>query len=168
MSGPFPITLLPQANNLWSTVQARGYLSLMRPGPFNSFDQTVEDGISGSRPTTHTVLFKRWGGISFYETVQQPLQYYSSFGGHLYFLQYFFWEDQVLLLPRWTGLNMVINPYNLALLPTASINKAFLVIVMQFSIDRMIKRRQNTITVYRIDRTVIIFITGGSNCATLI
>src|SRR6218665_1715415 len=47
----------------------------------------------------------------------------------------------------------IINPYNFPLLSTASIDKAFLVVVMQFSIGRMIKRRQNTITVYQIDRT---------------
>src|SRR6218665_3164724 len=63
-------------------------------------------------------------------------------------------DQAVLLLPCWAnnhyprpGLNVVINPYKLALLPTASRNKAFLVIVMQFSIGKMIKRRQNSITV---------------------
>jgi len=69
-------------------------------------------------------------------------------------------DQAVLLLYCWTnnhypspGLNLVINPYKLALLPTASGDKAFLVIVMQFSIGKMIKRRQNSITVYQIDRT---------------
>src|SRR6218665_332011 len=37
--------------------------------------------------------------------------------------------------------------------PTASIDKAFLVISMQFSIGKMIKRRQNSITLCPIDRT---------------
>src|SRR6218665_2737494 len=69
-------------------------------------------------------------------------------------------DQAVLLLPCWTnnhyhrhGLNVVIKPYKLALLPTASIDKAFLVIDMQFSIDKMIKRRQNSITLYPYDRT---------------
>ena len=66
----------------------------------------------------------------------------------------------VLLLPCWTnnhyprpGLNVVIKPYKMALLPTASTDKAFLVIVMQFSLGKMIKWRQNSITLYPIDRT---------------
>jgi|SRR6218665_1626986 len=46
------------------------------------------------------------------------------------------------------GLNLVINPCKLAILPTT-----FLVIVMQFSIGKMIKRRQNLITVCQIDGT---------------
>ena len=82
------------------------------------------------------------------------MQYCSSFEGISVFSQ------AVLVLPCWAnnhyprpGLNVVINPYKLALLPTASRDKAFLVIVMQFSIGRMIKRRQNSITVYQIDRT---------------
>src|SRR6218665_1371656 len=69
-------------------------------------------------------------------------------------------DQAVLLLPCWTnnrfprpGLNGVINPYKLAHFPTASVDKAFLVIVMQFSKGKMIKRRQNSITVYQIDRT---------------
>jgi len=42
----------------------------------------------------------------------------------------------------------------LALLPTASIDKAFLVIGMQFSIGKfMIKGRHNSITLCPIDRT---------------
>jgi len=78
---------------------------------------------------------------------QQPMQSCSSF------------DQAILLLPCWTnnhyprpGLNVVIKPYKLALLPTASIDKAFLVIGMQFSIGKMIKRRQNSITLYPIDR----------------
>src|SRR6218665_1729178 len=69
-------------------------------------------------------------------------------------------SQAVLLLPCWAnnhyprpGLNVVINPYKLALLPTASRDKAFLVIVMQFSIGKMIKERQNLISVNQIDRT---------------
>src|SRR6218665_132131 len=56
-------------------------------------------------------------------------------------------DQAVLLLPCWTnnhyprpGLNVVIKPSKLALLPTASIDKAFLVIGMQFSIGKMIKK----------------------------
>src|SRR6218665_1762332 len=82
------------------------------------------------------------------------MQYCSSFEGVSAFGQ------AVLLLPCSAnnpyprpGLNLVINPYKLALLPTASRDKAFLVIVIQFSIGKMIKRRQNSITVYQIDRT---------------
>src|SRR6218665_1214790 len=51
------------------------------------------------------------------------------------------------------GLKVVINICKLALLPTVSRDKAFLVIVMQFSIGKMIERRQNSITVYQIHRT---------------
>ena len=56
------------------------------------------------------------------------------------------------------GLNVVIKPYKLARLPTASIDKA--VIGMQFSIGKMIKRRQNSITLYPIDRTDYYFRNG--------
>ena len=42
-----------------------------------------------------------------------------------------------------------------ALLPTISIYNAFLVIIMQFSIGKMINRK-NLISVYRIDRLVSI------------
>jgi|SRR6218665_1038811 len=69
-------------------------------------------------------------------------------------------DQTVLLLPCWTNnhyprlrLNVVIKPYKLALHPTASIDKAFLVIGMQFSIGKMIKRRQNSITMCPVDRT---------------
>jgi len=85
---------------------------------------------------------------------QQPTQYCSSVEGASICLLL----DQVLLLHDGTnnhylrpGFNLVINPYNLALFPTTSLDKAFLVLVMQFAIGRMIKRRQNIITVYRID-----------------
>ena|SRR6218665_1511412 len=40
-------------------------------------------------------------------------------------------------------LNVVVNHYKLALLPTASRDKALLIIIMQFSIGKIIKRRQN-------------------------
>jgi len=63
-------------------------------------------------------------------------------------------DQAVLLLPCLTkncyprpGLKVVINPYKLALLPTTCIDKAFLVIIMQLSIGKMMKRRQNSITV---------------------
>src|SRR6218665_659888 len=65
----------------------------------------------------------------------------------------------IILMPHWTNnhprpqLNVVINPYESALLPTVSIDKAFLIILMQFSITKMIKRRQNSITVYQIYRS---------------
>src|SRR6218665_1346213 len=71
----------------------------------------------------------------------------------------YIFDQAVLLLPCWTsnhyprpGLNVVIKPYKLALLPPASIDNAFIVIGMQFSIGKMIKR-QNSITLYPIDRT---------------
>src|SRR6218665_496443 len=85
---------------------------------------------------------------------QQPMQYCSSAEGVSVF------DQAVLLLPCYTnnhfprpGLNVVIKPYKLALLPTASIDKAFLVIDMQFLIGKKKKRRQNLITLYPIDRT---------------
>src|SRR6218665_813765 len=71
-------------------------------------------------------------------------------------------DQAVLVLPCWTnnhcprlGLNVVIKPYKLALHSTVSIDKAFLVIGMQFSIGKMIKRRHtgNSITLCPIDRT---------------
>src|SRR6218665_4054199 len=84
---------------------------------------------------------------------QQPMQYCSSFEGVPVF------DQAVLLLPCWTnnhcprpGLNVVIKPYKLGLLPPASIDNAFLVIDMQFSIGKMIKRRHNSITLCPIDR----------------
>ena len=82
------------------------------------------------------------------------MQYCSSFEGVSVF------DQSVLLLPCLTknrypklGLKVVINPCKLVLLPTTSIDKAFLVIIMQLSIGKMMKRRQNSITVYQIDRT---------------
>src|SRR6218665_3734774 len=84
-----------------------------------------------ARPTTHAVL-----------TVQALRGVSVSF------------DQAVLLLPCWTnnhcprpGLTVVIQTL-LALLPTASIDKAFLVISMQFSIGKMIKRRHNSITMW--------------------
>ena len=57
-------------------------------------------------------------------------------------------DHAVLLLHCWTnshypmpGLNVVIKPYKLVLLPTAYMDKAFLVIGMQFSIGKMIKKK---------------------------
>ena len=109
---------------------------------------------------------------------QQPMQYCSNVEGGICL-----WWDQasfpltcwtrpithallpiqawaILLLPHWTnnyyprpGLKVEINPYKFTLLPTKSKDKAFLAIVIQFSIGKMIKRRQNSITIYRIDRT---------------
>jgi len=74
MSGPFSITSLDQANNPCSTVQERGYLSLMRPGTFTLLDQT-------NNPCS-TVQALR-GYLSLMRPGQQPMQYYSSFSGHL-------------------------------------------------------------------------------------
>jgi len=69
-------------------------------------------------------------------------------------------DQAVLLSPCWTnnhyprpGLNVVIKPYKLALHPIASIDKAFLVMGMKFSIGKIIKRRQHSIALYPIDRT---------------
>src|SRR6218665_1245738 len=85
---------------------------------------------------------------------QQPMQYCSSFEGVSVFGQ------AVLLLPCWTNNHCPMqawiecgNKTLLALLPTVSIDKAFLVIGMQFSIGKMIKRRHNSITLCPIDRT---------------
>src|SRR6218665_1443404 len=95
---------------------------------------------------------------------QQPMQHCSRFEGASVF------DQAVFLLPCWTnnhcprpGLNVVIKPYKSALLPTASIDKAFLVVGMQFSIGKMIKRRHNSITLCPIDRTDY----HGRNCTTL-
>src|SRR6218665_3582654 len=92
--------------------------------------------------------------LSVMRPCQQPMQCCSSFEGVSVF------DQAVLLLPCWTnnhcprpGLNVVIKPYKLVLLPTASIDKAFLVIAMQFSIGKMIKRRHNSIPLCSIDRT---------------
>jgi len=63
-------------------------------------------------------------------------------------------DQAVLLLPCWTKAWIECgNKTLLALLPTASIDKAFLVIGMQFSIGKMIKGRHNLITLCPIDRT---------------
>src|SRR6218665_2256008 len=99
---------------------------------------------------------------------QQPMQYCSSFEGVSVFGQ------AVLLLPCWannhyprTGLNVVINPYKLALLPTASIDKAFLVIVTQFSLGKMIKKEDKIRLPYtQLIEPVTIFVTGGRNNST--
>jgi len=48
-------------------------------------------------------------------------------------------EEMHHCLGGWAPL--VINPYDLALLPTASIDKAVLVIILQFSIGRMIQEK---------------------------
>jgi|SRR6218665_2239712 len=94
---------------------------------------------------------------------QQPMQYYSSLGGASVFDETKFFNYLVgptNHYPR-PGLNLVIKSYKLALLPTASIDKAFLVIVLQFSIGRMIERRQNTITITELIEPVSIFLTVG-------
>jgi len=66
-------------------------------------------------------------------------------------------DQAVLLLPCYhyprPVLNVVIKPYKLALLPTACRDNAFLVIGMQFSIGKIRKRSQNSITLHPIDRT---------------
>src|SRR6218665_810985 len=85
---------------------------------------------------------------------QQPMQYCSSFERGLSVF-----DQAVLLLPCWTNNQLSQawvecgNKTLLALLPTASIDKAFLVIGMQFSIGKMIKGRHNSITLCPIDRT---------------
>src|SRR6218665_61851 len=92
---------------------------------------------------------------------QQPMQYCSSFEGDICL-----WSscssitllDQQSLSQAWIECG---NKTLLALLPTASIDKAFLVIGMQFSIGKMIKRRHNSITLCPIDRTDYHFVTGG-------
>src|SRR6218665_3299387 len=100
---------------------------------------------------------------------QQLMQNYSSFQGVSVF------DKAILLLNCWTnnhcprpGLYVVIKPYKLVLLPTSSIDTAFLVISMQFSIGRMIKRRQIRLPCTQLIELVTIFVTGGRNCATLI
>src|SRR6218665_43262 len=85
---------------------------------------------------------------------QQPMQYCSSFEGDICL-----WSscssvtllDQQSLSQAWIECG---NKTLLALLPTNSIDKAFLVIgrPMQFSIGKMIKRRNNSITLCPIDR----------------
>jgi len=83
--------------------------------------------------------------------VVQALSGYLSFEGVSVF-------DEVICRSSITSLNLQslsqawiergINHYKLALLPTPLIDKALLVIVKQFSIQKMIKRKQNSITVY--------------------
>src|SRR6218665_1412950 len=127
MSGPFPITSLDQANNPCSTVQARGNLYLMRPDSFNSLDQT-------NNPHS---TFQALRGICFDETEPTSHCTIQASVGHLFLMRprsSITSLDQQSLSQAWIELYLVINPYNLALLPTASIDKAFLVIVMQFSI----------------------------------
>jgi len=116
------------------------YLSVMRPGPFTSLDQA-------NNPCS-TVQALR-GSICLWSTV--------------------------LLLPDWTNnhyprpsFKVVISPYNLALPSTASIDKAFFVIVMQFSIGKMIKEDRIRLSCTELVEPVTIFITSGCNCATLI
>src|SRR6218665_2445096 len=77
----------------------------------------------------------------------------QNYSRHLSFMR----PGQQPMQGRWlrVGFYVIINPYKLAFLPTASIDKAFLVIIMQFSIDKMIKRTYNSITVYRIDVGII-------------
>src|SRR6218665_460552 len=85
-----------------------------------------------------------------------PCSTVQALRGYLSLVKLFFYYlvGPTIIIPgARPGLNVVINPYKLALLPTASRDKAFLVIVMQFSIGKIIKRRQNSITVYQIDRT---------------
>src|SRR6218665_333149 len=93
------------------------------------------------------------GGICLMMEGQQPMQYCSSFDGgirHLIKLFFYYLVGQQSLSQAWIECG---NKALLALLPTASIDKAFLVIGMQFSIGKMIKRRHNSITVCPIDRT---------------
>src|SRR6218665_3037073 len=79
----------------------------------------------------------------------------------------------VLVLPCWTnshhpkpGLNVVIKPYKLVLLPTASMDKVFLVIGMQFSIGKMIRKEDKIrLPCTQLVEPVTIFVSGGRNCA---
>src|SRR6218665_876289 len=108
------------------------------------------------------------------------MPYYSRFLAYLYLMtvqalrEVFVFDQAVLLLPCWTnnhcprpGLNVVIKSYKLALLPTASIDKAFLVIGMQFSIGKMIKKKTIRLPCTQLIEPITIFVTGGCNCATL-
>src|SRR6218665_2529502 len=100
-----------------------------------------------ARPTAHVM---RPG--------QQPMLYCSSFEGGVCLrssCSSITLLDQQSLSQAWIECG---NKTLLALLPTTSIDKAFLVIGMQFSIGKIIKRRHNSIT---------IFVPGGRNCATL-
>src|SRR6218665_2173026 len=84
---------------------------------------------------------------------QQRRQYCSSFEGGICLRSGCFsitLLDQQSLSQAWIECG---NKTLLALLPTASIDKAFLVIGMQFSIGKMIKGRHNSITLCPIDRT---------------
>src|SRR6218665_2407870 len=83
---------------------------------------------------------------------QPHLQYYSS--------TIYAPPNQFSLVQRMGGwlraaFYVIIKAYKLAFLPTASIDKSCLVIIMQFSIDKMIKRTYNSITIYRIDVGII-------------
>jgi len=152
------------------------YLVLMRPDPFSitSLDQA-------NNPCS-SLLFKHWGGIClWWDKALILLLHLTKPTTHavvLFKLRWgicLWWDQAILQSPCWTSghyprpeLNMVINPYKSTLFPTASLDKAFFVFDMQFSIGKMIKRRQNTITVYRMEEPVIIFVTSGRNCAALI
>src|SRR6218665_822493 len=95
-----------------------------------------------ARPTAHVM---RPG--------QQPMQYCSSFEGGICLrssCSSITLLDQQSLSQAWIESG---NKTLLALLPTASIDNAYLVIGMQFSIGKMIKGRHNLITLYPIDRT---------------
>src|SRR6218665_1402482 len=92
-------------------------------------------------------------------TIQGPAPYLS-------FMTVQALRGGLLLLPCWTnnlclrpGLNVVIKPYKLALLSTASIVQGFLYIGIAISIGKMKKRRHNLITLCPIDRTITIFVT---------
>src|SRR6218665_203818 len=102
-----------------STIQGSvRYMSLMRPGPFSitslaqaSNQCTVVQGLPAQdEPLQAAFLLPHWTKLT-----SHAVLYYSSFGGASGFC---------LQLPCWTNshyprpeLNLVINPYKLALLP---------------------------------------------------
>ena len=112
-------------------------------------------------------LFKRWGRyLSETRPGQQPMQNCSSFEGCIcLWSSYSFITllDQQSLFQAWIECG---NKTLFALLPTASIDKAFLVISMQFSIGKMIKRIR--LPCAQLIEPMTIFVTGGLNCATVI
>src|SRR6218665_1810260 len=81
-----------------------------------------------------------------------PCSTVQALRGYLSLIKLFFYYlvGPTITVPPWIECG---NKTLLALLPTASIDNAFLVIGMQFSIGKIIKRRHNSITLCPIDRT---------------
>ena len=97
---------------------------------------------------------------------QQPMQYCSSFETgvcHWSSCSSISLLDQQSLSQTWIECG---DKTLLALLPTASIDKVFLVIGMQFSIGKMIRKEDKIrLPCTQLVEPVTIFVSGGRNCA---